>query len=62
MTKQKSPATERIEIVWPKTGAIARPLKEHLDVWLAKGWQRTSPEIGPGQASGDTPAQDASGD
>lgn len=62
MTKRKSPAPARVEIVWSKTGAIARPLKQDVDVWLAKGWQRITPEIEPEQISDDTPAQDAAGD
>lgn len=62
MARKAKPASARVEIVWPKTGAVARPWPEDIDAWLAKGWQRVTTEIAPAPVADDTPDQDASGD
>ena len=42
---KKPTRKERVEVVWPKTGHIANPLKSDLDNWLAKGWAETKKEL-----------------
>lgn len=41
-TEPKATKPERV-VVYNKRGAIARPLKEHLDTWLAAGWKLEKP-------------------
>jgi len=41
---KKKPAPERVQIVWPKTGATARPFAKDLQKWLDKGWKRVEPK------------------
>lgn len=45
MADSKKPASGRVKIVWPKTGATAQPLTKDLQKWLDKGWKRVEPEI-----------------
>lgn len=41
----KTPARkDRVQIVWPKTGATAKPLKGDLQQWLDNGWKLVEPQ------------------
>lgn len=44
MADSKKPASGRVRIVWPRTGAIAQPLAKDLQKWLDQGWKRVEPE------------------
>lgn len=44
MADSKKPASGRVKIVWPRTGATAQPLTKDLQKWLDQGWNRVEPE------------------
>ncbi|MEL7395404.1 MAG: hypothetical protein AAFN44_03425 [Pseudomonadota bacterium] len=39
----KKNTRSRVQLVWPKTGALATPMADQADAWLAKGWELVEP-------------------